>query len=169
MHQQLLERVTQQLELQVLEQEFPLVAPQPMQAERLLERLERRTDLIHPDTSERTRAGMIVAPILIHLAVSYQLSLYSGTAFNVDIESGFSSTADYLCSLARLQQSMTRFPVNAVVETFEQRGQRRKSVSLRLEHRGVLSESDKIPAFCGLAQIIATKPPSKFRLTGEPL
>lgn len=116
-HQQLLKRVTQQFELQVLEQEFPLVVPKPVQAERLIERVKRSTDFIHPDTSERTRAGMIVAPILIHLAVSYQLSLYLGTAFNVEIESGLSGTVDYLFSRARSQQSMIRPPVTAVVET----------------------------------------------------
>lgn len=117
MHQKLLEMVTRQFELQVVEQELPLVVSQPVQADRLLERLAGRIDLIYPTTNERTRAEMIVAPVLIHLAVHYRLSLYSGTAFNADIHSGLSGTVDHLLSRAQPQQSIIRPPVTAVVET----------------------------------------------------
>lgn len=117
MQQQLLELVTQQFGLQIVEQRSPLVSPQPVNSARLLNCLEGRTDFIFPDTNERTRAEMIVAPILIHLAVSYGLSLYSGTDFNADIKNGLSGTVDHLFSRAIPQRSTIESPITAVVET----------------------------------------------------
>lgn len=60
---------------------------------------------------------MIVAPILIDLAVSYGVSLYSGTEFNADIENGLSGTVDHLFSRAMPQRSTIEPPITAVVET----------------------------------------------------
>ena len=117
MQQQLFELVTQQFGLQVIEQRLPLVTPEPVQAKRLFARLARNTDLIVADTNERTRAETIVAPIMIHLAVTHQLSLYSGTAFNADIKSGLSGTVDYVFSRAMPQRSRIEPPITAVVET----------------------------------------------------
>jgi hypothetical protein len=117
MHQKLLEIVTRQFELQVVEQESLLVVPQFVQADQRLKPLVGRIDLIYPHTNERTRAEMIVAPLLIHLAVSYRLSLYSGTAFNADVNNGLSGTVDHLFSRAQPQQSVIGAPITAVVET----------------------------------------------------
>ena len=60
---------------------------------------------------------MIVAPILIHLALTYHLSLYSGTNFNADLEKGLTGTIDHLFSQAAPQQSAICPPITTVVET----------------------------------------------------
>lgn len=117
MHLKLLERVTQQFGLQIVEQRSPLVLPQPIPSGYLLDRLAMAMDLMVDDANERTRAELIVAPILIYLAVTCQLGLYSGTAFNADIESGLSGTVDHLLSRSIPQQSTIVPPITAVVET----------------------------------------------------
>ncbi|UBF28543.1 hypothetical protein K9N68_12080 [Kovacikia minuta CCNUW1] len=117
MHQHLLQIVTREFGLEMIEQRSPLVLPEPVSCHPLLERLAGSTDFIYPDTNEKTRAEMIVAPILIHLAVTYHLSFYSGTDFNAYLERGLTGTVDHLFSRATPVQSTIRPPITAVVET----------------------------------------------------
>lgn len=119
MQQQLLQLVVGQFGLEVVETRSPLVSPQPQPilADRLLARLEGSTEYIFPDTNERTRAEMIVAPIVFYLAVACDLSLYSGNPFNADIKGGLSGTVDHLLSRAMPPRSTIPPPIAAVVET----------------------------------------------------
>ncbi|GAB4385104.1 MAG: hypothetical protein Kow00121_49580 [Elainellaceae cyanobacterium] len=119
MQQQLLALVTMQFGLQWVEQRSPLVVAQSPSAssEHLMAQLEGNIGFIFPYTNEQTRAGMIVSPILLHLALSYQLSLYSGSDFNADIPSGLSGTVDHLLSRAMTQGATIIPPIVAVVET----------------------------------------------------
>jgi hypothetical protein len=116
-HLKLLELVIRQFGLQVVEQRSPLVLPQPISSGYLPDRLDRAMELMVDNANERTRAELIVTPILIHLAVTCQLGLYSGSAFNADIESGLSGTVDHLLGRSIPQRSMIVPPITAVVET----------------------------------------------------
>ncbi len=117
MHQQLLQIVTQQFGLQVVEQRSPLLSPKPAPIGRLLDRLEGGIDLIYPNTNEKTRAEVVVAPILLHLAFTYQLSLYCGEGFNIDLEAGLSGTVDHLFSRANPGRSTIQPAITTVIET----------------------------------------------------
>jgi len=67
--------------------------------------------------SEKARSEMIIAPILIDLRkhFQYQISLFSGTSFNVDSEKGLKGTCDFLISLSAEQLSIVA-PVITIVE-----------------------------------------------------
>jgi len=67
--------------------------------------------------TEKARSEMIVAPILIELRkhFEYQISLFSGTSFNVDSEKGLKGTCDFLISLSPEQLSIVA-PVITIVE-----------------------------------------------------
>lgn len=67
--------------------------------------------------SEKARSEMIVAPILIELRKSFQhqISLFSGTSFNVDFEKGLKGNCDFLISISPTQLSIVA-PVITIVE-----------------------------------------------------
>ena len=67
--------------------------------------------------TEKARSEMIIAPILIELRkiLNNQVSLFSGTEFNVDITRGLNGTCDFLISLAP-EQLFIKSPVFAIVE-----------------------------------------------------
>jgi hypothetical protein len=67
--------------------------------------------------TEKARSEMIVAPILIELRkhFEYQISLFSGTSFNVDSEKGLKGICDFLISLSPEQLSIVA-PVITIVE-----------------------------------------------------
>lgn len=117
MDQQLLQIVTRHFGLHIVEQRAPLLLPEPVPVERLLARLEHCTDMIAPTTNEKTRAEMIVAPILLHLAFTYQVGLYSGNWFNADWAAGLSGTVDHLFSRTIPVRATIPPPITAIIET----------------------------------------------------
>lgn len=92
MQQQLLASVTQHFGLQVLAQRAPLVTPQALPLDQLQAQLGRGADLVHCSSNEKTRVEVLVAPLLLHLAVTCKLNLYCGSGFNADLAARLSGT-----------------------------------------------------------------------------
>lgn len=67
--------------------------------------------------TEKSRSEMIIVPILIELRkkMNAQISLFSGTEFNVDIAKGLNGTCDFLISKST-EQLFIKSPVFAIVE-----------------------------------------------------
>ncbi|HAX86170.1 MAG TPA: hypothetical protein DCY91_07835 [Cyanobacteria bacterium UBA11370] len=67
--------------------------------------------------TEKARSEFLIAPILteVRRQLNYQISLFSGTDFNVDIEKGLSGYCDFLISASR-EQFFISAPVIIVVE-----------------------------------------------------
>ena len=67
--------------------------------------------------TEKSRSEMIITPILIELRkrVHNQISLFSGTEFNVDVTKGLNGTCDFLISLDP-EQLFIKSPVFSIVE-----------------------------------------------------
>ncbi|WP_204102447.1 MULTISPECIES: hypothetical protein [Spirulina sp. CCY15215] len=67
--------------------------------------------------TEKSRSEMIIAPILIEVRrrMKSQVSLFSGTEFNVDIQKGLNGICDFLMSRSAEQLLLTA-PVVAIVE-----------------------------------------------------
>lgn len=117
MQQQLLQIITQQFGLNVIRQYSSFLPQEFIPTGHLADRLERGIDLIHPKANERMRAEVIVAPVLLHLALTCELSLFSGDGFNAGLAAGLSGTVDHLFSRAAPEQLTIQPPITAVVET----------------------------------------------------
>ena len=67
--------------------------------------------------TEKARSEFLIAPILAELRrqANYQISLFSGTEFNVDQEKGLSGYCDYIISCSK-EQYFIRVPVLTIVE-----------------------------------------------------
>ena len=67
--------------------------------------------------TKKARSEFLIAPILteVRRQLNYQISLFSGTDFNVDIEKGLSGYCDFLISASR-EQFFISAPVIIVVE-----------------------------------------------------
>ena len=67
--------------------------------------------------TEKSRSEFLIAPILAELRrlANYQISLFSGTEFNVDKEKGLVGYCDYLISFSK-EQYFIRSPIMAIVE-----------------------------------------------------
>jgi hypothetical protein len=117
MQQYLLQLVFREFGLQVIEQRSPLVLPQPVPYQPLGDRLEGMTALIHVHTNEKTRAELLVAPILLHLVVLYPLHLACGPAFDACSTQGLSGTIDHVVSRATASRSPLASDITAIVET----------------------------------------------------
>ena len=67
--------------------------------------------------TEKSRSEFLIAPILAELRrlANYQISLFSGTEFNVDKEKGLAGYCDYLISFSK-EQYFIRAPIMAIVE-----------------------------------------------------
>ncbi|HBL13827.1 MAG TPA: hypothetical protein DD379_21010, partial [Cyanobacteria bacterium UBA11162] len=67
--------------------------------------------------TKKARSEFLIAPILteVRRQLNYQISLFSGTDFNVDIEKGLSGYCDFLISASR-EQFFISAPVITVVE-----------------------------------------------------
>lgn len=115
MHQQLLGIITRQFELQVVEQRSPLLDASPIGFPASARWLETRPEGIRPDSNEKTRSQMLVAPLLIEVAIHGNVSMYSGNGFTVS--RCLSGTVDYLFSRAMPPSSIIRPAITAVVET----------------------------------------------------
>jgi hypothetical protein len=67
--------------------------------------------------TEKSRSEMIIAPILIEFRKNFhnQISLFSGTEFNVDITQGLNGNCDFIIS-REPEQLFIKSPVFAIVE-----------------------------------------------------
>jgi hypothetical protein len=67
--------------------------------------------------TEKSRSEFLIAPILAELRrlANYQISLFSGTEFNVDKEKGLAGYCDYLISFSK-EQYFIRALIMAIVE-----------------------------------------------------
>ncbi len=93
--------------------EIPSVTP----SERLVSLLEELTPLASAIGTEKARSEFIIAPILAEIKkrLGNQVSLFSGTRFDVDKEKGLNGFCDFMFSLSSNQLSLSA-PVIAVVE-----------------------------------------------------
>lgn len=67
--------------------------------------------------TEKARSEFLIAPILteVRRQVNYQISLFSGTDFNIDLEKGLIGYCDFLLSASR-EQFFISAPVITIVE-----------------------------------------------------
>ena len=67
--------------------------------------------------TEKARSEMIIVPILLEMKrrLNHQISLFSGTDFNVDFEKGLNGICDFIISLSP-EQLFIRAPVITLVE-----------------------------------------------------
>lgn len=86
-------------------------------SEQLKSNLEETTELALAINTEKARSEMIITPILLEVRrkANYQISLFSGTDFNVDVEKGLNGYCDFIIS--RSQEQLTiNTPVMMIVE-----------------------------------------------------
>lgn len=86
-------------------------------SEKLTNTLEETTELALAINTEKARSEMIITPILLEVRrkANYQISLFSGTDFNVDIERGLNGYCDFVISRSREQLTIND-PVIIIVE-----------------------------------------------------
>ena len=95
---------------------FASVEPIPI-SDQLTNTLEETTELALAINTEKARSEMMITPILLEVRrkANYQISLFSGTDFNVDSEKGLNGYCDFLIS--RSQEQLTiNAPVMIIVE-----------------------------------------------------
>ncbi|MBW4642111.1 MAG: hypothetical protein KME23_03690 [Goleter apudmare HA4340-LM2] len=86
-------------------------------SDKLTNTLAETTELALAINTEKARSEMIIAPILLESRrqFNYQISLFSGTDFNVDAEKGLNGYCDFIIS--RSQEQLTiNAPVMIIVE-----------------------------------------------------
>jgi hypothetical protein len=95
---------------------FAGVTPVPVSA-LLQETLRENLPLALAISTEKARSEMIIAPVLIEVRrqMQYQVSLFSGTDFNVDPERGLNGLCDFLLSLSP-EQLAIEAPAAVVAE-----------------------------------------------------
>lgn len=83
----------------------------------LQQTLEEYLPLATAINTEKARSEFLIAPILaeVRRQLNYQVSLFSGTEFEVDKERGLSGYCDYLISCSQ-EQYFIKFPVITIVE-----------------------------------------------------
>ena len=86
-------------------------------SEKLTNTLEETTELALAINTEKARSEMMITPILLEVRrkANYQISLFSGTDFNVDIERGLNGYCDFVISRSR-EQLTINVPVLIIVE-----------------------------------------------------
>ena len=86
-------------------------------SEKLINTLEETTELALAINTEKARSEMIITPILLEVRrkANYQISLFSGTDFNVDIERGLNGYCDFVISRSKEQLTINA-PVLIIVE-----------------------------------------------------
>lgn len=91
---------------------------EPIQiSEQLKDNLEETTELALAINTEKARSEMIITPILLEVRrkANYQISLFSGTEFNVDAEKGLNGYCDFIVSRSKEQLTINA-PVIIIVE-----------------------------------------------------
>jgi hypothetical protein len=86
-------------------------------SEKLTNTLEETTELALAINTEKARSEMMITPILLEVRrkANYQISLFSGTDFNVDVERGLNGYCDFVISRSREQLTINA-PVLIIVE-----------------------------------------------------
>ena len=104
--------------LQIDEESDLFVTVEPLQpSESLAATLAETVELALAINTEKARSEMIITPILLELRrrVNYQISLFSGSDFNVDFEKGLNGYCDFIIS--RFKEQLTiNAPVAIIVE-----------------------------------------------------
>lgn len=102
-----------------IDEEIDLFANvEPVQvSEKLITNLEETAELALAINTEKARSEMIITPILLEVRrqANYQISLFSGTDFNVDAEKGLNGYCDFLISRSKEQLTINA-PVVIIVE-----------------------------------------------------
>lgn len=95
---------------------FANIGPIPS-SEKLIDTLAETTELALAINTEKARSEMIITPILLELRrkANYQISLFSGTDFNVDVEKGLNGYCDFVISRSKEQLTINA-PVMIIVE-----------------------------------------------------
>jgi len=104
--------------LRIDEESDLFVAVEPLQpSEALAATLAETVELALAINTEKARSEMIITPILLELRrrANYQISLFSGSDFNVDLEKGLNGYCDFIIS--RFKEQLTiNAPVAIIVE-----------------------------------------------------
>jgi hypothetical protein len=91
---------------------------EPVQvSDKLTTTLEETAELALAINTEKARSEMIITPILLEVRrqANYQISLFSGTDFNVDAEKGLNGYCDFIISRSKEQLTINA-PVVIIVE-----------------------------------------------------
>ncbi|MBF2016606.1 MAG: hypothetical protein IGS23_15680 [Rivularia sp. T60_A2020_040] len=91
---------------------------EPLEAsDKLKSDLKETTELALAINTEKARSEMIITPILLEIRrrANYQISLFSGTNFDVDIEKGLNGYCDFIISRSK-EQLLINAPVIIIVE-----------------------------------------------------
>ncbi|WP_367274522.1 hypothetical protein [Microcoleus sp. PH2017_25_DOB_D_A] len=91
--------------------------PKSEYSDLLSQTLQENISLALAINTEKARSELIVTPILVKLRkqFKYQISLFSGKEFNVDLEKGLTGFCDFLISRSP-EQLLIKAPVVALVE-----------------------------------------------------
>ncbi|BDA66805.1 hypothetical protein RIVM261_055910 [Rivularia sp. IAM M-261] len=92
---------------------------QPIQpTEKLVDALEESAELALAINTEKARSEMIITPILLEIRrrAKHQVSLFSGTNFDVDPVRGLNGFCDFIISLSKEQLTINA-PVVMIVES----------------------------------------------------
>ncbi|MFP5274638.1 hypothetical protein [Coleofasciculus sp.] len=104
--------------LRIDEESDLFVTVEPLQpSESLAATLAETVELALAINTEKARSEMIITPILLELRrrANYQISLFSGSDFNVDLEKGLNGYCDFIIS--RFKEQLTiNAPVAIIVE-----------------------------------------------------
>jgi hypothetical protein len=102
-----------------IDEEMDLFANiEPIQiSEQLKNSLEETTELALAINTEKARSEMIITPILLEVRrrANSQISLFSGSDFNVDVEKGLNGYCDFVISRSKEQLTINA-PVMIIVE-----------------------------------------------------
>ncbi|WP_192881638.1 hypothetical protein [Nostoc sp. CENA543] len=95
---------------------FANIEPIPI-SDKLTTTLEETTELALAINTEKARSEMIITPILLEVRrkANYQISLFSGTDFNVDTEKGLNGYCDFVISRSKEQLTINA-PVMIIIE-----------------------------------------------------
>lgn len=80
--------------------------------------LQENVDLAVAINSEKARSEMIISPILLEIRrkFNYEIGLFSGVDFTVDVQRGLNGFCDFILSLSS-EQLLVRSPVIVLVES----------------------------------------------------
>ncbi|MEB3220082.1 MAG: hypothetical protein VKN72_28145 [Nostocales cyanobacterium 94392] len=86
-------------------------------SDKLKSDLNETTELALAINTEKARSEMIITPILLEIRrrANYQISLFSGTNFDVDIEKGLNGYCDFIISRSK-EQLLINAPVIIIIE-----------------------------------------------------
>lgn len=91
---------------------------QPLEAsDKLKSDLKETAELALAINTEKARSEMIILPILLEIRrrSNYQISLFSGTNFDVDLEKGLNGYCDFIISRSK-EQLLINAPVIIIIE-----------------------------------------------------